>query len=90
MVNIEFNFPNKKKEENEKLCVCEAKEDMRHIYYCKKLNAEDVKQNFDKIFEENVKMQKIVLERFRKNFEQRDCHGILNVDPLYSTVMEIN
>ena len=87
MVEIEYNFPNKK---NEKLCVCEAKEDMRHIYYCKKLNSEDVKQNFEKIFEENVITQKIVLERFRKNFENRDCHGILNVDPLYSTVMEIN
>ena len=50
----------------------------------------NVKQNFEKIFEENIKIQKIVLERFRKNFEKRYCHGILNVDPLYSTVMEIN
>ena len=87
MVEIDYNFSNKK---NEKYCVCDAKEDMKHIYYCKKLNSEDVKQNFEKIFEENVKTQRIVLERFRKNFEKRDCHGILNVDPLYSTVMEIN
>ena len=59
MVNIEYNFPNKKKE---KSFVCEAKEDMTH--YCKELNSEEVKQNFGKIFKENVKNQKIVLERF--------------------------
>ena len=46
MVNIEYNFPNKKKEEKEKLFVCEAKEDMTH--YCKELNSEEVKQNIEK------------------------------------------
>ena len=56
----------------------------------KKLNSEEMKETFEKIFEENVKQQKIVMERFRKNMEKRDCHGILNVDPLFSTVMEIN
>ena len=87
MVQIESNFPNKK---IEKICICQEKEDMKHIYYCTKLNSEEVKETFEKIFEENVKQQKIVMERFRKNMEKRDCHGILNVDPLFSTVMEIN
>ena len=53
---------------------------MTHIYDCKHLNNE-----------ENVKNQKIVLERFKKNIENRMCHGILHVDPLYNnTVVEIN
>ena len=88
MVQIGQNFPEK---ENENLCICGETEKMKHIHDCKYLNKEDIKTNYEKIFEENIKHQKIVLERFRKNMEKRMYHGILKVDPLYSnTVVEIN
>ena len=87
MVQINHNFP---VQENENLCICGDIENMKHIYDCKHLNEEDIETNYEKIFEENIKNQKTVLERFRKNMQKRMYHGILNVDPLYNcTVVEI-
>ena len=87
MVQINYNFP---VQENENFCICGDIENMKHIYDCKYLNEEDFETNYEKIFEENIKNQKNVLERFRKNMQKRMYHGILNVDPLYnSTVVEI-
>ena len=88
MVQIDENFPVKEKKS---LCPCGEIQNMKHIYDCKYLNKEDIETNYEKIYEENVKYQKIVLERFRENMEKRTCHGILHVDPLYNdTVVEIN
>ena len=82
MIQIENNFLGKN---DEKLCRCGQKEDMKHIYYCKNLNSEEVKINYEEIFEDNIEKQIIVLRRFRKNLENSLNHGILNnVDPLYS------
>ena len=90
MIQIENNFLGKN---DEKLCRCGQKEDMKHIYYCKNLNSEEVKIKYEEIFEDNIEKQIIVLRRFRKNLENSLNHGIQNmVDPLYSncTAMEIN
>ena len=87
MVQINHNFP---VQENENLCFCGEIENMKHIYDCKFLNEDNIETNYEKIFEENIKNQKNVLERFRKNMKKRMYHGILNVDPLYNcTVVEI-
>ena len=83
--------------ECEKPCICGEQIDTKHIYTCGKLNEENIRINFEEIFKDNVKNHKLILERFRKNFEilekyedNKNYHGIL-VDPLYcNTVMEIN
>ena len=83
--------------ECEKPCICGEQIDTKHIYTCGKLNEENIRINFEEIFEDNVKNHKLILERFRKNFEilqkyedNKNYHRIL-VDPLYcNTVMEIN
>ena len=90
MIEIEYNFPEKNKE---KLCRCGYKEDMKHIYYCKNLNSEDAKIQYEEIFENNIENQMIVFRTFRNNFENSLSHGILDiVDPLYcnSSAMETN
>ena len=93
MIQIESNFPEK---EEIKPCICGEQMKMKHIYTCKNLNKENVIIEFEEIFRENVKNQKIISKRFRKSFENwkkleiKSYHGILNSDPLYvNTVMEI-
>ena len=93
MIQIESNFPEK---EEIKPCICGEQMKMKHIYTCKNLNNENVIIEFEEIFQENVKNQKIISKRFRKSFENwkkleiKNYHGILNSDPLYvDTVMEI-
>ena len=91
MVQIENNFPEKK---IEKLCRCGLKEDMKHIYYCKILNSEEPKTEYEEIFKNDIRNQILVLRRFSENMENSLSHGILKiVDPLYyssSAAMEIN
>ena len=97
MVPISNNFPSK---QNENPCICgEPDDDMKHIYSCKMLNTENPNITYEKIFENDVKNQKIVFERFKTNYEVREKkmetentrQRILDVDPLYNcTVMEIN
>ena len=85
MINIENNFRGKMEK---KTCICGEYEDMNHIYSCK----------IKMIFGNDVKQMKIISERFRKNFEEKDLEKrnilprILKVDPLYSihTGMEMN
>lgn len=89
MVEIEDNF---RKRQSENICKCGKRENMQHIYDCKYLNSEDSIIRYEEIFGENVKNQKTVLERFRRNLDSRVHHGIpYEVDPLYcyDTVMEI-
>ena len=57
MIQIENNFLGKN---DEKLCRCGQKEDMKHIYYCKNWNSEEVKINYEEIFEDNIEKQIIV------------------------------
>ena len=90
MIKIDFNFPEKQK--SEKLCVCGEQENMKHIYTCNVLNKENIRIPYEQIFENDVKKQKIIAERFRNNLE-RSYQGILYVDPLHNdkyAVMEIN
>ena len=45
---------------------------MKHIYNCKYLNEDDIETDNEKIFEENIKNQKHVLERFRKKHAKKN------------------
>ena len=92
MIPIESNFSVIGKE---RPCLCGEVKTMKHIYTCKKLNEEEIIIKYEEIFKENVQNQKIILKRFRKNFEsyqyEDNYHGIPCGDPLYcNTVVEIN
>ena len=96
MIPISENFPNN---QTETICCCGDNETMIHIYSCKYLSMENVKVAYETIFEENVKYQQQVYQRFKQNFDIREemkneksfHHGIPQVDPLCNyAVMEIN
>ena len=75
-------------------------EDMKHIHSCKIYDTENENEgeNFEKIFENDVRKIKKIYEKFKKISEKREqtentkSPRILNVDPLYHTctAMEIN
>ena len=61
------------------------------------LNNEKIEAPYEEIFGKEIKNQKRIFERFKKNLEKIENkktiihHGILKSDPLYDfTVMEIN
>ena len=92
MIPIESNFSVIGKE---RPCLCGEVKTMKHIYTCKKLNEEEIFIEYEEIFTENVKNQKMILKRFKKNFEsyqyEDNYDGIPCGDPLYcNTVVEIN
>ena len=91
MIDIEFNFP--KNKISKTLCCCGEVENMKHLYSCKILNQESIKTSFEEIFNDDVRKQKNIYERFKNNFDKR-LQGIQNhVDPLHNdncAVMEIN
>ena len=95
MVSILENFPNT---QTGNICSCRQIESMRHIYICKNLNIENEKISYEKIFDENVRSQKKVYERFKQNFETREKirdenssdHGIPQVDPLSLALLYSN
>ena len=98
MVKIENNFPGNMNDKS--TCLCGQIEDMKHIYSCKIYNTENENEdeNFEKIFENDVRKVKKIYEKFKKILEKREQEEknksprILNVDPLYHTctAMEIN
>ena len=93
MVPILENFPNS---QTGKICSCGQIESMRHIYICTNLNIESVKISYEKIFDDNVRSQKQVYNRFKQNFETREkmrnsCdHVIPQVDPLSLALLYSN
>jgi hypothetical protein len=69
LVPIPYTFLVKQSEIS---CLCGQTENMKHIYSCKYLNIENEKISYEKIFEDNVKHQKKVHERFKQGFETRE------------------
>ena len=65
IVPISENFPNTK---TENICPCGQIESMMHIYICINLNIESVKITYEQIFDDNVRSQKQVYNRFKQNF----------------------
>ena len=67
MIDIANNFKNGKIREK----CCGQIEDQQHIYTCQQLNKKRTNIEYNKIFEENVKIQKAIMERFNENYEKR-------------------
>ena len=72
MVKIDNNFPGNSN--NKSKCLCGHIEDMKHIYSCNKYNAENENEdeNFEKIFEKDMRKIKKIYEKFKKNLEKRE------------------
>ena len=67
MINIPSNFSSK----DETKCECGALEKMAHIYECDLYNNEKLIIPFEKIFNENLKEQIEVYEKFKQNMKKR-------------------
>ena len=78
MTNIPSNFTSEK--DNANTCICGKLENMKHIYYCEKLNKEIPTEKYDQIFGNNLNKMKYIVNRFRENMKQREnklsweCH----------------
>ena len=70
MISIPANYSSSEIEH--KCPVCEEKENMLHVYKCKKLNEEEPDIKYEYIFTNNLKMMKSVYKRFEKNVEIRE------------------
>ena len=79
MTIIPANFSGSK----ENKCVCLQKENMEHIYHCRKLNANDMEVKYENIYKGNVENMKFILNRFFENMRKREefSHVIQNCDP---------
>ena len=61
---VPANFSSKKLE-NKYCCPCGETEEMEHMYNCKYWNNEESKPEYKMIYEDNLKHQMNVSERFR-------------------------
>ena len=82
MVEIPYNYGN-----SEELCICGDKENMSHIYSCKKLNKDKFEISFENIYTRNLYKQFEVFTRFEENMNRRnkfklEVPGDQNSDPL--------
>ena len=59
-------------ENNRYRCICKEKEDLQHIYNCKILNKDELKIEFEEIFNENLAKQKMIMKRFEENMKTRN------------------
>ena len=81
------------KENNRYKCICNKKEDIEHVYNCTILNKCEPKLEYEKIYSENIKEQKLIMKRFEINLKKRNEIKNNNepcdpLDPLYSNVVE--
>ena len=81
-------------ENNRHRCICKEKEDLQHIYNCKILNKDELKIEFEEIFNENLAKQKMIMKRFEENMKTRNENNNPTnepcdpVDPLSFNVKE--
>ena len=57
---------------NEKCKMCDNNEDMNHIYICEKLNEQEIRIPYEKIYKGNLFEQIEVFRRFEKNMKIRN------------------
>ena len=67
--NIPANFSSRNIEHK---CICGSQENMKHIYFCKKLNSEEPTLEYENIYSNNTEKVKIVYERFLENDKKRE------------------
>ena len=91
VADIPANFCSK--ENNRYKCICNKKEDIEHIYNCTILNNFEPQREYEKIYSENIKEQKLIMKRLESNLKKRNELKNINepcdpLDPLYSNVVE--
>ena len=79
MIEIEYNF---KKQLPEEKCVCGEQLTQKHIYLCQNDDKNSRCLPYERIFEQNVNIQKQIYLQFKKNFENRKNNVIKSpLDP---------
>ena len=74
-------------------CICNQKEDMKHIYECKFINEKNTDIKFEEIFGNDIRLQKKIMERFQNNLnmkimkENEESHVIPFGDPPSSVII---
>ena len=68
MIEIEHNF---RKQLLEEKCICGEQITQQHIYSCQNYDKNIEYLPYERIFEENVNIQKQIYLRFKKNYENR-------------------
>ena len=58
MTNIKSNYVSEK--DNTTICICGEKENLTHIYNCRKLNKNFPEVKYEKIYGENLKEHKYI------------------------------
>ena len=54
-------------------CFCGEREDMKHVYYCKKINKHKREtEKYSMIYNENISQQISVYKIFEVNYKQRE------------------
>ena len=74
MINIPSNFVSK--ENNFYKCICNEKEDMKHLYECNYLNRENIEVQFERIYYGTIREQKVIVKRITRN--NRNYSKIVN------------
>ena len=70
MVDIPGNFP---RPNIEYKCICNKKEDMKHVYNCELINGgKEPEINYEKIFSGTIYEQNEVYKKFERNLEKRE------------------
>ena len=69
MIRIENNFPG---QFPEKQCICGKPEDQQHIYSCRNSQKNIEEIPYERIFEDNVIIQKRIYLHFKHNFENEE------------------
>ena len=67
--NIPANFSSSNIEHK---CLCGSRENMKHIYLCKKFNIEEPVTEYEFIYSNNINKVKQVFERYVKNDNLRE------------------
>ena len=78
-------------ENNKYKGICNKKEDIEHIYNCTILNNFEPQMEYEKIYSENIKEQKLIMKRLESNLKKRNELKNINepcdpLDPLSSKV----
>ena len=68
MIEIEHNF---RKQLPEEKCFCGEQQTQKHIYLCQNTDKNIGSWPYERIFEENVNIQKQIYLQFKKNYENR-------------------
>ena len=71
LMNIHGNYPKKRNLETTCKAGCEVIETNEHIYWCKKLNENNIELKYKEICNGKLRNQEIIMSRMKNNLQKR-------------------